>query len=83
MVGPVLWSRPEAHRQLEIRVLLKDHREVGYLAIIPRKVVLKPVLAPRVQPLWQTVRDSGATFGINAGFFNRSDGVPASYMVAD
>jgi hypothetical protein len=82
-VGPVLWSRPEVDRQLEIRVLLKDHREVGYLAIVPRKVEIKPIMAPRVQPLWHTVRNSGGTFGINGGFFNRSDGVPASFQVAD
>ncbi len=82
-VGPVLWSRPEIDAQFRVNVLLDGIKEVGYLVTVPPKVEIKPVLAPKVQPLHRIAKDSGAVLAINGGFFNRSDGVPASYIVAD
>jgi len=83
LVGPDLWSRPDIDSRFAIKVLLDGIREVGYLAIVPPKVELRPILSPRVQPLSRIAGAAGAAAAINGGFFNRSDGVPASYLVAN
>lgn len=82
-VGPVLWQRPEIHERLAVHVLWRGSREVGYLAIVPDDVEIRPVLAPRVMPLSRVARDAGAAMALNGAFFNRSDGVPASFIVRD
>lgn len=80
-VGPILWEKPEVSKFLGVHVLWRGSREVGYLAVVPPQIEIRPVLAPRVMPLSRVARDAGGTMALNGAFFNRSDGVPASYIV--
>ncbi len=82
-VGPELWHKPEINKHLAVHVLWRGSREVGYLAVVPREIEIRPVLAPKVMPLSRVAREAGALMALNGAFFNRSDGVPASYIVRD
>ena len=77
-VGPLLWHK----RKVAIKTLVVGHREVGYVLEVPPGVEIEPVLAPKVEKLSVLAKRTHATAAINGSFFNRNDGVPASFIVA-
>lgn len=78
-VGPTYWQQGK----LQVKTLVAHDRPVGYCLIVPPGVPVHPALAPRVERLSALAGQQRALVAINGGFFNRSDGEPAAYLVRD
>ncbi|MBU6429720.1 MAG: phosphodiester glycosidase family protein, partial [Cyanobacteria bacterium REEB65] len=77
LVGPTYWHKGP----LVLKTLTENMHPVGYVLVVPRGIVAHAALAPKVEPLSQLAQQEHALVAINGGFFNRSDGEPAAYVV--